>query len=199
MQVEHNITKTDYREVSRKAMRELFLIAQKKVETGGQGALPYDKIQDAKEFYRKWYKDLGMGFREHSFLMFVPIFTAYFTNDLFLIIVAFIASWGLKLFFAASRTRKVYIAEMLGDTRFQDETEREFYKKGLLIELYGFEDVKVRYFFTLVTFFIALSSLLLSAYFEHYSDVLVAVSTVTTIAFFASKLTIEKKYKKENA
>lgn len=189
------------KEKSTSAMREILLIAQRKVEHKSRNNFSKKLIQDSKEFFSYWYKIKGMGSREHPYLILIPLF---FLAHIFsakettvdILLLSFILPFFFKFYLIVSRTKKEYIKDMLGNMEEIKDKQREFYINGILAEVYGIEKIKIKIAYAFFLFTVSISSAFIAVFWlTKYKPILLSISLISTVAFFTTKLKEEKKYK----
>lgn len=139
------IRQKERRDLSRKAMRELYGFARSHMNNRIEGELPSNEILDAKEYFQEWKRRKPFG--KNGFIFFAVasiIIFSFFPSTLwgmvFFLFVLLVVE-GMYLLLESEKSKKSYVHEMLGDLSHLKEDERSVYLKGLVFELWRIDEI----------------------------------------------------------
>jgi len=138
-----DINKTDKKEISQVAIRELLDEAVNIQNTGvDKNLLNQKNIQDAKEYYPYWLKlkKESNKYITIAYLIFMGAILANIESSFeFIVLIAFaffVLAW-FKWELESNRTNYIYVYELLGKNLTQLKDKKSFYINGLTIEIFG--------------------------------------------------------------
>ena len=188
MKNEKVIRQKDQREISSEAMRTLVRMAQVKIEKGVSGALPEDTKLKAKDYYRFWIKRQPFG-ANRLIAFFVIVVSLFFLDS-----GIESAAWELAIFsfvalvtymLESGKKKSDYIGEMLGDLSGIPRKKVSLYIAGLLEELWGVDEEKIRWKFqAVIAVFFAGSIFLASFSVDTNREIWLSFSVIFSAMFF---------------
>jgi len=185
---------------SKDAMRLLYRMAKIKIESGVTGDLPFDEIQNAKEYFYLWKKKKP--FYHNRLIFFFLTITLFFffhpqnMEDAFFLDFILGVFWFLYISLELDKRKEVYIKNMLGDYTNVSQDESDFYIGGLLQDLWKIKVEKLRVFFIGASFFLLSTGTFYIGYFsEEDMKIVDILILITVVNFFIQNIVDIQKVK----
>lgn len=127
---------TDNREISRKAMQELFAQLDQIMETGA-GKLRLDLLAQAKMDYPGWKRRTRIIAPEAAFLFFFVAFGLFLEYKIpMIVLVATVAYFLVIAMINAETTKREYVVETMGGVGHLEPEKRDKYIRAIVGELW---------------------------------------------------------------